>query len=84
MTRDDIAEVYPELLCIDPKYFDEAIIGVVSRINTTAVCYSEAKIIEILMREDNMEAAEAWEYYMFNIRGSWLGEHTPIYLEDFA
>ena len=81
MTRDEIAECYPELLFVDPAYFDEAILGVASRINTTAVCYSEAKIIEILMREDGMEPDEAWEYYMFNIRGSWLGEYTPVYLE---
>jgi len=81
MTRDEIADIYPELLFVDPAYFDEAILGVASRINTTAVCYSEAKIIEILMREDGMEPDEAWEYYMFNIRGSWLGEYTPVYLE---
>jgi hypothetical protein len=82
MTRDEIAENYPELLCLDPAYFDEAILGVVNRINTTAVCYSESKIIEILMKEDGMDYDEAVEYYQFNILGSWLGEHTPVYLEE--
>jgi hypothetical protein len=81
MTRDEIAENYPELLVLDPKYFDEAILGVASRINTVAVCYSESKIIEILMREDGMDYDEAFEYYQFNIIGAWMGEHTPVYLE---
>jgi hypothetical protein len=81
MTRDEIAENYPELLVLDPEYFDEAILGVASRINTVAVCYSEPKIIEILMREDGMDYDEAFEYYQFNIIGAWMGEHTPVYLE---
>ena len=81
MTRDEIAENYPELLVLDPEYFDEAILGVASRINTVAVCYSESKIIEILMREDGMDYEEAFEYYQFNIIGAWMGEHTPVYLE---
>ena len=55
MTRDEIAENYPELVVLDPEYFDEAILGVVNRINTVAVCYSETKIIEILMKKDGMD-----------------------------
>jgi hypothetical protein len=81
MTRNEISENYPELLVLDPEYFDEAIVGVVSRIDTVAVCYSETKIIEILMREDGMNYDDAIEYYQFNILGSWVGEHTPVYLE---
>ena len=81
MTRDEIAEHYPELLVLNPKYFDKAILGVVNRINTVAVCYSESKIIEILMEEDKMDYDEAIEYYQYNILGSWVGEHTPVYLE---
>lgn len=82
MTRDEIAENYPELLVLDPEYFDAAILGVANRINTAAVCYSESKIIEILMKEDGMDYDEAVEYYQYNILGSWLGEHTPMYLEE--
>jgi len=39
------------------------------------------KVIEILMREDGMDYDEAVEYYQYNILGSWVGEHTPVYLE---
>jgi hypothetical protein len=81
MTRDEIAENYPELIVLDPEYFDKAILGVVNRINTVAVCYSESKIIEILMEEDKMDYDEAIEHYQYNILGSWVGEYTPVYLE---
>jgi hypothetical protein len=81
MTRDEIAENYPGLIVLNPEYFDEAIVGVVNRINTVAVCYSEAKIIEILMKEDGMDYDKAIEYYQYNILGSWVGEHSPVYLE---
>jgi hypothetical protein len=81
MTREEIAENYPELLCLDPKHFDEAIVGVIHDFDRTAVCYSEAKVIEILMKEDGMEYLDAIEYYQFNILGAWLGENTPMYLE---
>ena len=82
MTREEIGEQYPELLVIDPECFDAAIIGVIHDFDRTAVCYSEAKVIEILMKEDGMDYDEAVEYYQFNVLGSWLGEHTPMYLEE--
>jgi hypothetical protein len=81
MKRDEIAEIYPELMFLEPGYFDKAILGVVNRINTIAVCYSEAKIIKILMKEDGMDYDEAVEFYQYNILGSWVGEYTPVYLE---
>jgi len=81
MTREELAEQYPELLVLDPNYFDEAIIGVIHDFDRTAVCYNESKVIEILMKEDGMDYDDAVEYYQFNILGAWLGEHTPMYLE---
>lgn len=82
MTREELSENYPQLLVLDPKHFDEAIIGVIHDFDRTAVCYSEVKVIEILMREDGMDYDEAVEYYQYNILGAWLGEHTPMYLEE--
>lgn len=81
MTRNDIAEYNEELLLLDPEYFDEAIVGIVSGINTQTVCYDKNKIIELLMREDGMTEEDAIEHFEFNIIGSWVGEHTPVYLE---
>jgi hypothetical protein len=81
MTRDEIAQNYPEVMVLDPEYFDEAIIGVANRINMTAVCYDEQKVIELLMKHDGMDYDEALEYYQYNILGSWIGDHTPVFVE---
>jgi hypothetical protein len=72
-----ITEEYPDILTLDG--FDEAILGVVERINLLVVCYDRNKIIEILMRDMNEE--EAWEYYQFNILDAYMGESTPVYLD---
>jgi hypothetical protein len=72
-----ISEEYPDLIILDG--FDEAIIGVVERINLLAVCYDKNKILRILMRD--MNETEAIEYYEFNILGAYMGEHTPVYLD---
>ena len=74
-----ISDEYPDLLTADG--FDEAILGVVERINLLVVCYDRNKIIEILMTRDGMDEEEAWEYYQFNILDAYMGENTPVYLE---
>ena len=71
-----LSEEYPDLLKADG--FDEAIIGVVERLGTQAICYDTEKVIEILMRD--MPEEEAWEYFQYNIAGAWVGEHTPFFL----
>ena len=74
-----ISDEYPDLLTADG--FDEAILGVVERINLLVVCYDRNKIIEILMTRDGMDEEEAWEYYQLNIAGAWVGESTPVFIE---
>ena len=81
MKRAEIAENYPDALLLDPEYFDDAIVGIIHDFNRTAVCYSELKIIELLMSEDKMDYDEAVEYYQYNILGAWMGEWSPMYLE---
>jgi hypothetical protein len=72
-----IKEEYPDLLTLDG--FDEAILGVVERINLQVFCYDRNKIINILMRDMNLE--DAMEYYEYNILGAYMGESTPVYLD---
>ena len=72
-----ISEEYPELLTADG--FDKAIVGVVHRMNTMAICYDKNKVIEILM--EDMSYEDAIEYFEFNIAGAWVGESTPFFLE---
>jgi hypothetical protein len=79
--RERISEDYPDLLVMEPDYLDAAIVGVVRRIGLEAVCYNTDKVIELLMEHDKMSYEEALEYFEFNMIGSWVGEHTPVFLE---
>ena len=79
--RERISEDYPDLLVMEPDYLDAAIVGVVRRIGLEAVCYNTDKVIELLMEHDNMSYEDALEYFEYNMIGSWVGEHTPVFLE---
>ncbi len=60
--------------------FDEAVIGIDDK--TMRVIYSVTKCIEILMTEMDMGMEEAVEFFEFNVKGSELGDKTPIWCED--
>lgn len=75
-----ISEEHPDLLTLDG--FDEAILGVVERLGLLTVCYNRNKILSILMRDMNEE--EAMEYYQYNILGAYMGEATPVYLDEMT
>jgi hypothetical protein len=79
LDKDEISEINSEALFCDG--YDEAIIGVAERINLgPVVAYDIDKIIEIL-KLDGMTHEEAYEYFEFNIKGAWMGEFTPIFIE---
>jgi hypothetical protein len=95
MTREEIAEINPDALMCDG--FDEAIIGMAERINLEPiVAYSTEKVIEILMRDmevdekdleegesvENVKYQMAYEYFEYNIKGAWMGEFTPIFITN--
>ena len=79
MNRKEIAEFYPELLVADG--FDKAILGVSQQFNSLSVAYDRNKCIEILMTRDNMTQLEAVEYFEYNVIGSYMGKHTPSFIE---
>lgn len=80
MDRDAIAVMNPEAVILDG--LDDAIIGMAERINLgPVVAYDVNKIIDIL--KEDMEFLDAVEYYDFNIKGAWMGEHSPIFIEIF-
>jgi hypothetical protein len=78
--RQAIAEDYPDLLVLDPEYFDEAIIGLVQRIGLDVICYDKDKVIELLCVKEGMTYEDAIEHFEFNIIGSWVGDTTPVFL----
>tara|TARA_R110000824_G_scaffold195638_2_gene378494 strand:+ start:807 stop:1103 length:297 start_codon:yes stop_codon:yes gene_type:complete len=62
--------------------FDAAIIGVSIGCDSGRVVYSTKKMAEVLMQDDNMSYQEAWEYLEFNTFSAYVGENTPIYVEE--
>jgi len=93
MTREEIAEINPDALMCDG--FDEAIIGMAERINLgPVVAYDVDKIIEILMRDMEVDEVDlddtslpdlkyemAIEHFEYNIKGAWMGEFTPVFIQ---
>lgn len=93
--RDIVAEQNEEALMLPDRY-NEAIMGMASRINLgPVVAYDVQKIIEILANEMEPDADDieqygdeesakhflAREFYEVNIVGAWLGEYTPVFVE---
>lgn len=77
---ESIIENYPDETFLKADGLDEAIIGV--EVPSMRLCYSVSKVLEILTTDDEMEMEDAWEHFDFNIRGSYVGEQTPIWIED--
>lgn len=62
--------------------FDEAIVGVMEAFGSEyRVCYDKNKVLAILMN-DGMSYEEAVEWYEYNIIGAYVGEKTPVFLEN--
>lgn len=80
MTEQQLIEQYGdlgfELLTADG--FDDAIIGIDSK--NGRVIYSVEKMAEILMRDDEINEDEAFEYLDYNVLNAWVGDQTPIYM----
>jgi hypothetical protein len=79
MTRDELAELDPDLLLADG--FDEAILGVASRCGSPdVVVYDYDKCVGVLVARDGMTEDEAIEWMDFNVVGAYVGERTPWFM----
>lgn len=78
--REQIAQDYPDLLVLEPDYFDSAIIGLAQRIGMDVVCYDKEKVLELLCVKEEMTYEDAIEHFEYNIIGSWVGDTTPVFL----
>ena len=65
--------------------FDEAIIAVThyQPDRPPLVVYDAEKCIEILMDRDGMSEDDAWEFFDFNVVGSWHGSMTPVFVTRY-
>ena len=59
--------------------FDEAIIGIDE--SSYRIIYSFKKCIQILM-DEGMLHEDSIEHFEYNVRGSYVGEKTPIWCVD--
>ena len=62
--------------------YDTAIVGVASGCDTGRVVYSIPKMIEICMKELATDYEEALEWLEYNTFNAYVGEFTPIYLDE--
>jgi hypothetical protein len=79
--RENLNDMFEDLLFLSEPEFDVAILGVAERIGMSPiVAYDTAKIIDILCERDGMEGDEAAEFFEFNIAGAYVGDRTPIFI----
>jgi len=65
--------------------FDDAIIGIGYRCGQSAILvYDTDKALKILVDRDGMTLDEAKDYFDFNVAGAWVGEGTPIWMEEIC
>jgi hypothetical protein len=64
--------------------FDDAFVGTtISAFGRKQVAvYDYDKCILILMHDNHMTEDDAIEYFNYNVIGSWIGEETPIYINQ--
>jgi len=78
-TLNDIVEIYSDIELLKADGLDNAVIGVEDL--SERLVYSKFKVLEILMKE-GMTQEDALEHFYYNIKGAYVGEKTPIWVED--
>ena len=83
--KDKILEYYSGH-CDDAPLFadglDDAIVGICP--DTLRVIYSRNKCVDILVDRDEMTTEEAYDFLEYNTFNAYVGEYTPIWIEDFS
>jgi len=84
MTKlDQIVEQYPDSEILKCDGYDDCVLGYEYNWDgNIRLIYSIDKIITKLVGDDGMDVDEAIEYFEFNMRGSYVGEQTPIWCQD--
>ena len=74
-----IVEYFQDEEILKADGFDDAVIGIDT--GTMRLIYSVTRCIEILI-VGGTDMNDAIEYFDFNVRGSYVGEKTPIWCDD--
>lgn len=75
---DIIVALYPDETFLKADGLDEAIIGLDEQ--SMRLIYSVSQCIEIFCREMSLD--DATEHFEYNVKGSYVGEKTPIWCDD--
>jgi len=79
LTIDEIAEINPEAMLADG--FDDAIMGMCIQFGAEPiVAYDYEKCLGILMDRDKIGRTDAIDFMDFNVIGSYVGLHTPVFI----
>ena len=60
---------------------EHAFMGIGRQFHLPVAIYSYKKTIKALMRQ-GMDHSEAVEYFDYNIAGAFVGDQTPVFLQD--
>ena len=71
---------YPDSLLANG--YISAIIGVAGGFDSGRVVYSVKKMVEVCMKELSVDEDEAIEWLEYNTFNAYVGEFTPIYLDE--
>tara|TARA_R110000751_G_scaffold7243_1_gene29930 strand:+ start:527 stop:772 length:246 start_codon:yes stop_codon:yes gene_type:complete len=77
---DKILEWFPEEEILKADGFDDAIIGIDD--TSMRLIYSVNKCIIILVSEEDLTEEDALDHFLYNVKGSYVGEKTPIWCTD--
>jgi len=62
--------------------YDECVIGTANiwrdQMTVEVLVYSADAMLEVLRLNDGMSEEEAYEYFLFNIEGAYIGIDTPV------
>lgn len=78
----EMEEKNPEALY--PTGFEDAIIEIVYKDGTPVFKISTKRCVDILQKRDCMSFEEAVEFFEYNVHGSYMGEHNPVYAHDLV
>lgn len=62
--------------------FEDALIGFGYQHTKVVAIYDYSKCVEVLMERDKMTEEEAVEHMDYNVVGSYVGEYTPIFIQE--
>jgi len=69
---------FPDDELIIADGFDDAILGY--DVDNGRIVYSISLCIEILIDNEGMNEEDALDHFYYNVKGSYIGERTPLYI----